>query len=239
MEKIKKAEARKADSEKRRLQAIENKTRREEQKRQQAIQKRKQEEQRLAELKQKRKADELKRKQQEASLEKLQKQKQAIEEQRQAEQQRLAALQKKRQQEELDRKKAKQDELDRQQRIADAEALKQKLAEEERQQFLNSSKVKNLRSQYVKIIERHISRFWNKPLSSNKDMFCEVIITQNLTGAVLDVKTEKCQGDKAFQLSVERAVRKASPLPDPPSTADVPAADVFDRTVLFTFRGTS
>ncbi|MCK4710778.1 MAG: TonB C-terminal domain-containing protein, partial [Gammaproteobacteria bacterium] len=104
-----------------------------------------------------------------------------------------------------------------------------RLAEEERQRYLNSSRMKKLRSQYVRLIERHVEKKWIKPASTSKDMFCEVIITQNRAGTVLSVKTEKCKGDKAFQQSVERAVLRASPLPDPPSP------DVFDRTVLFTF----
>lgn len=230
MDKIKKSEQRKKYNEQKRLQKLADKAKREEQKRKQAIRKRKAEEKRLADLKKKRLADEKQRKQDAQKLAELKKQKQKLEQQRQAEQQRLAVLQKKREQEELARAKAKKAEEDRLRRKAEAEALKKQLAEEERQRYLNSAKVKKLRSQYVKLIERHVGKKWIKPASTTKDMFCEVIITQNRAGTVLSVKTEKCKGDKAFQQSVERAVLRASPLPDPPS------ADVFDRNILFTFK---
>jgi len=230
MDKIKKAEQRKKHNEKKRLQKLADKAKREEQKRKQAIKKRKAEEKRLADLKKKRQADEKRQQQQAKKLAELKKQKQKLEQQRQAEQQRLAALQQKREQEELARAKAKKAEEDKKRRQAEAQALKQKLAEEERQRYLNSAKVKKMRSQYVKLIERHVGKKWIKPASTTRDMFCEVIITQNRAGSVLSVKTEKCKGDKAFQQSVERAVLRASPLPDPPS------ADVFDRNILFTFK---
>ena len=50
------------------------------------------------------------------------------------------------------------------------------------------------------------------------------------TGDVIDVKLQSCANDNAFQRSVERAVRKASPLPLPPNP------DVFDREIYFTFK---
>jgi len=153
-----------------------------------------------------------------------------MEQERQAEQQRLAVIQKQREQEELARENAKKAEEDRKRRLAEAEVLKNKLAEEERERYLNSTKMKKLRSQYVKLKERKEEKKWIKPASTTKGMFCDVIITQNRAGTVLSVKTDKCIGDKAFQQSVERAVRRASPLPDPPS------ADVFDRTIRFGFR---
>lgn len=230
MDKIKKAEQQKKYNEKKRLQKLADKAKREEQKRKQAIKKRKAEEKRLADLKKKRQADEKRQKQEAKKLADLKAQKQKLEEQRQAEQQRLAALQQKREQEELARAKAKKAEEDRKRRQAEAEALKQKLAEEERQRYLNSAKMKKLRSQYIRTIERHVGKNWIKPASTTKDMFCRVTITQNRAGTVLSVKTEQCKGDKAFQQSVERAVRRASPLPDPPSN------DVFDRNILFTFK---
>ncbi|MDH5393354.1 MAG: cell envelope integrity protein TolA [Gammaproteobacteria bacterium] len=231
LEKIKKIEARKKSNEKLRLEKLADKTRKEEHKQKQAQKKRKQEEQRIADLKKERKADEKQRKVEVQQLADLQKKKQLLEEQRQAEQQRLAVIQKKRQQEELARDNARKAEEEEKRKKIEAIALKKKLAEEEQQRYLNSSKMKKLRSQYVKLIERHVGKKWIKPASANKEMFCNVIITQNRAGTVLSVKTDECKGDKAFQQSVERAVLKASPLPDPPS------ADVFDRTVQFTFVG--
>ena len=230
MDKIKKSEARKKYNEKQRLKRLADKARKEERKRKQAIKKRKQEEKRLADLKKKRLDNEKKNQQQVKDLADLKQKKQKLEQQRQAEQQRLAAIQKKREQEELIRENARKAEADKQRQKEAAAALKKKLAEEERQRYLNSAKVRKMRSQYVKLIERHVEKKWIKPVSTGKGMFCDVIITQNRAGTVLSVRTDKCKGDKAFRLSVERAVRRASPLPDPPSP------DVFDRTIRFGFR---
>lgn len=230
LDKIKKHEATKKYNEKTRLKKLAAKARKEEQKRKQAIKNRKLEEKRLATLKKKRLADEKQRQVETEKLASLKKKNKQLEEQRQAEQQRLAVLQKKREQEELKRENAIKAEADSKRRKAEAEALKKRLAEEERERYLNSAKMKKLRSQYVKLIERHVEKKWIKPASTSKGMFCNVIITQNRAGTVLSVKTDQCNGDKAFQQSVERAVRKASPLPDPPS------ADVFDRTIRFGFR---
>lgn len=232
MEKIRQAELRKKNKENQRLQKLEDKARKEEQKRQQAEQKRKQEEQRLADLTRKRQADEKKREQEAKKLAELEKQNKQLEQERQAEQQRLAALQKKREQEELARQQAIQAEEDKKRRAAEAEALREKLAEEERQRQQNSARMEKMRSQYVKLIERHVARKWIKPASTTNDMFCEVLVTQNRVGMVLSVTTSQCNGDQAFQQSVEGAVRRASPLPDPP------APDVFEREVRFTFRPT-
>ena len=230
LDKIKKFEATKKYNEKKRLKKLADKARKEERKRKQAIKNRKLEEKRLADLKKKRQADEKQRKQETKKLADLQKKNKQLEQERQAEQQRLAVLHKKREQEELARENAKKAEDDRKRRLVEAEALKKKLAEEERQRHLNSAKVQKLRSQYVKLIRRHVEKKWIKPASSSKDMFCSVVITQNRAGTVLSVKTEKCKSNKAFQESVERAVLRASPLPDAPSS------DVFERTVRFTFR---
>ena len=230
LDKIKKFEATKKYNEKKRLKKLADKAKKEERKRKQAIKNRKLEEKRLADLKKKRKADEKQRQLESQKLADLQKKNQQLEQERQAEQQRLSVLQKKREQEELARENARKAEEDRKRRLVEAEALKKKLAEEERQRYLNSAKVQKLRSQYVKLIRRHVEKKWIKPASASKDMFCSVVITQNRAGTVLSVKTEKCKSNKAFQQSVERAVLRASPLPDPPSP------DVFERIVRFTFR---
>ena len=58
----------------------------------------------------------------------------------------------------------------------------------------------------------------------------EVIVTQTSLGDVIDVILKKCVDDLAFQRSIERAVRKASPLPPPPNP------EVFDREIHFTFK---
>lgn len=248
MDKIKQAEQKKKQNEQARQKRLADKAR-------QAKNKRKQEEKRLADLKrkqaeekkkreateknrvaaEKRRLDEEKkriaaaekqRKAEEQQLAEIEKQKKQLEAERQAEQQRLAALQEKRRAEE--EAQQREDALKRQQ--AEELALQQKLAEEERLRSLNSERMQKLRSQYVMLIERHVGNKWIKPASTTNDMYCEVLVTQNRLGDVQSVRTIKCQGDTAFQQSVERAVLKASPLPDPPSP------EVFEREIQFIFR---
>jgi colicin import membrane protein len=55
-------------------------------------------------------------------------------------------------------------------------------------------------------------------------------VVQIPSGDVVDVKVGRCNGDEAVVRSIEAAVRKASPLPKPPSDA------VFERNLIVTFK---
>jgi len=139
----------------------------------------------------------------------------------------------KRKQNELEAKRK----LDEEKRRKDEAAeLQKKLAEEERmeaearQAKEKNSRLQSLRSQYVRLIEQKVERNWLRPVTSTSSMSCEVIVTQTSLGDVIDVSLRKCANDLAFQRSIERAVRKASPLPPPPSP------EVFDREIHFTFK---
>jgi colicin import membrane protein len=136
---------------------------------------------------------------------------------KEAEQKRLAELEEKRRQEEQAELKKRLEDEERQ----EAEALRQ--AEHNR-------KLNSLRAQYVKLIEQKVAKNWIRPATSTEDMSCEVIVTQTSLGDVTSVGLQQCATDLAFQRSIERAVRKASPLPPPPSP------EVFDREIHFTFR---
>ncbi len=162
--------------------------------------------------------------QREAEAEK--KRQQELEEQRQAE------AEKKKQQELAAQRKAEEESR----RKEEAAELQRKLAEEERmeeaarQAAEKAARLQTLRSQYVRLIEQKVERNWLRPVTATSDMFCEIIVTQTSLGDVIDVILKKCVNDLAFQRSIERAVRKASPLPPPPSP------EVFDREIHFTFR---
>jgi colicin import membrane protein len=168
------------------------------------------EKKRLAALK-KKKAAEQKKADAEKKRIKAEKQK------KEAEKKRLAALEEKRRQDE-------------------AAELKRRLEDEERreaearQQAEHNRMLDSLRAQYVKLIEQKVERNWLRPVTSTKDMSCEVIVTQTSLGDVMSVGLQQCTNDLAFQRSIERAVRKASPLPPPPNP------EVFDREIHFTFR---
>lgn len=139
----------------------------------------------------------------------------------------------KRKQEELAAKHRRDEEKRRKDEAAE---LQRKLADEERmeaealQAREKKSKLQSLRSQYVRLIEQKVERNWLRPVTSTSSMSCEVIVTQTSLGDVTDVSLKKCANDLAFQRSIERAVRKASPLPPPPSP------EVFDREIHFTFK---
>ncbi|MDH5386957.1 MAG: cell envelope integrity protein TolA [Gammaproteobacteria bacterium] len=158
--------------------------------------------------------------------------KQLAEKKRIQEENKKAAADKK-QKEELEARRQLEDDN---RRKAEAEELQRKLAEEERleaearQAKEDNAKLQSLRSQYVRLIEQKVERNWLRPTTSTSSMSCEVIVTQTSLGDVIDVSLKKCANDLAFQRSIERAVRKASPLPPPPKP------EVFDREIHFTFK---
>jgi colicin import membrane protein len=136
---------------------------------------------------------------------------------REAEKQRLEKeAEKQRQQEEVDLKHKMEEE--------------ERLEEEARLAAEHNDALKSLRSQYVKLIEQKVERNWLRPATSTSGMSCEVIVNQTSLGDVVSVKLQDCSDNQVFQRSIERAVRKASPLPPPPSP------EVFDREIHFTFR---
>lgn len=98
-----------------------------------------------------------------------------------------------------------------------------------KQKALSPNRLQALRRQYVTLIEQEVERNWSRPDTSTADMTCEVIVTQTSLGDVMSVSFQQCTNDSAFQRSIERAVRKASPLPPPPNP------EVFDREIHFTF----
>lgn len=198
-----------------------------------------------AEAKKLKQADEKKKKKNREQKEKIQKQLAAekkhladLKKKNLAEKKRLESVKKKaeeekRKQVELEAKRKLEEENRRKEEAAE---LQRKLADEERmeaearQAKERDSRLQTLRSQYVRLIEQKVERNWLRPVTSKSNMSCEVIVTQTSLGDVIDVSLKKCANDLAFQRSIERAVRKASPLPPPPSP------EVFDREIHFTFK---
>ncbi|MDE0250567.1 MAG: TonB C-terminal domain-containing protein, partial [Gammaproteobacteria bacterium] len=136
-----------------------------------------------------------------------------------AEAKRLAELKK--------RKEQEQAAIDRQ-RLA---SLEQEEAElnAEAQRVLRARERSRLIAEYQDAIRNKIERNWRKPLDYQADDQCRVLVLQSLGGVVNDVVVENCTGNDEFRDSVEKAVWKADPLPEPP------APELFDREVLFTF----
>ncbi|RDH84926.1 MAG: cell envelope integrity protein TolA [endosymbiont of Galathealinum brachiosum] len=211
--------------------------------------KRKKEEKRLAKLKndekkrkqklaRKEKAEKEKKKNELAKLkkqkEKLKQEQKELEKKRRDEQQKLAAIESKRKAEEaaerkkrLDEKLAAEAEVRRQ--AQDAEMRRQML-EEERRLAKRSAENQKLLAQYIYQIQRKVEINWNAPASMTSGWSCEIMVEQNRFGEVQNVRTKQCSGSDAFKSTVERAVRKASPLPEAPNN------DVFEKKLNFIFR---
>jgi len=216
LEKLKKAEQRKRNKEDNRKKRLQRDVKK-------AKDARRKEEKRLADLKRKQKKREKETKAKQKELAKLEKK-------RQAEQQKLAAIEAKRKAEEaVDRKKreAKAAEIRRQQELAE---LKRQMEEEEREQAKLNTRLQTLRAQYVKLIEQKVERNWTPPANMTKGWSCVVNVLQNALGDVTDVRMVNCSGSAAFKDTVERAVKKASPLPAPPDPK------VFEKKIKITFR---
>ncbi len=87
-----------------------------------------------------------------------------------------------------------------------------------------------MREKYIMQIAQKVENNWLRPVASSEGQSCDVIVTQTMMGDVIDVRLQSCTSDNAFQRSVERAVRKASPLPVPPDP------ELFDREIYFKFK---
>ncbi len=210
-----------------------------------AQEKRKQEEKRLAEIKRKqeqRKKEIALREKQQAEKEKaekarkqkelaeLKKQQEALEKKRKAEQERLAKLEQQRKAEEeaaRQKKLAAEAEARRQQQEAE---MRQQMLEEERRLAKQSEENQRLLVQYIAQIQRKVEKNWNAPAAMTAGWSCEIMVEQNRFGDVQSVEMKQCTGSDAFKSTVERAVRKASPLPEAPNN------DIFEKRLNFIFR---
>jgi len=203
-----------------------------------AREKRKKEEQRIAKIKReekkrkqalakKEKAEREKKKQEMARLDQQQKE---LEQKRRDEQQKLAAIEKKRKAEEAAELKKKQAAEAEVRRKAQEAEMRQQMLEEERRLAKQSKENQKLLSQYINNIQRKVANNWNAPASMTAGWSCEIMVEQNRFGDVLNVLTKQCSGSEAFKSTVERAVRKASPLPEAPNN------DVFEKKLNFIFR---
>lgn len=183
-----------------------------------AEKKRRVEEQRKKAEAEKQRQAEIKRKKAEAEKKRL------AEEQRKAEEKRRTEAARKAEEE----RKLKEDIERRQQEMLQRmEAEAKQLEEEARQQ--RQQRLSRQQSQYVAAIQNKVARNWLRPPGSTGTL-CTVVINQIPGGEITGVVVAGCDGDIAFQRSVEAAVRKASPLPMP---AD---PELFTREIEFVFK---
>jgi colicin import membrane protein len=142
----------------------------------------------------------------------------AAETQRAAEAQRIADAQKA-----VDMKKAAEARLK-----ADREAeLRRQLAEEE---HVHEVETGPLSASYYAVLQARITRSWIKPSSAGPGIDCRVEVTQVPGGEITLARVTQCNGDEAVRQSIENAVRRASPLPEPPDPA------LFHRQFTFEFK---
>jgi colicin import membrane protein len=128
--------------------------------------------------------------------------------------------------ERLAREKAAKDEADRIRRQREEE-LGAQLAAEQRAAAVRAS---GLANQYVAQITARIERAWIRPPSATVGLQCEVRVTQVPGGAVTAVQIGRCNGDESVKQSIEAAVYRASPLPEPPDPA------LFERNLVINFQ---
>ncbi|BBB23560.1 colicin import membrane protein [Isorropodon fossajaponicum endosymbiont JTNG4] len=118
----------------------------------------------------------------------------------------------------------------------DNRSLKKEIQAEEDQdrQLAQEDILNELKLNYINQIASRIKEKWR--YQSAKDSWgCDVEILQDLNGQVKSVNLKSCNVDnsakaQSFKDSIERAVYKASPLPDAPDKS------VFDAQVLFHFK---
>ena len=68
---------------------------------------------------------------------------------------------------------------------------------------------------YQFAIAQKIRRNWSVPASAGADTECIVNVRQLAGGEIVGVNIVRCNGDEAVKRSVEAAIRRSSPLPEP------------------------
>jgi colicin import membrane protein len=144
------------------------------------------------------------------------------------------AERKKREEEELERRRQeaerkRQEDIERQRqenerrrREEEAAARQAELDAEERR-FAARSSAEMAAYQFA--IAQRIRRNWSVPASAGPETKCTVRVTQLPGGEVVGVNIISCNGDDAVRRSVEAAIRRSSPLPEPSDP------DLFDRNL--------
>jgi colicin import membrane protein len=105
--------------------------------------------------------------------------------------------------------------------------LRKQLADEEHVAAIQSGP---LRDRYIALLRNKIQSAWIKPPSATPGVDCLVQVTQVPGGEVTGARVTQCNGDAAVRQSIENAVYRASPLPDPPDPA------LFERNLSLRFR---
>lgn len=125
--------------------------------------------------------------------------------------------------EKAERERLEQEAAERTQR--ESELDRQLEAERQRAAARNSAQAR----QYADLIRARVERAWNRPPTARVGLTCEVRVTQVPGGVVTGVRIGSCNGDESVRQSIEAAVFRASPLPQPADPA------LFERELIFNF----
>lgn len=164
-------------------------------------------------------------------LEKLRKQEEAEQKQKEKDE----AERKKREEEDKEKKRIeaekKREEDIRRQREENERLLREMEAEQRQDEIdAESERLAAIDSGqlavYQAMIQQRIYRNWKVPASAQDDLSCSVRVRQARGGHVLGVSFVRCNGDEAVKRSIEAAIMRSSPLPDPPE------ANLFDANIL-------
>lgn len=169
------------------------------------------EKERLEKMRQQKEADDLKKAREEVQRKK--------DEEAKKERERQEAERKRKEDEERQRKENERirKELEAKQRSEEI------AAEESRLASVNSGEL----AVYIEMIRQRVYRSWSPPASAKSDLLCPVSVRQAPGGQVTGVKIlPSCNGDEAVKRSIEAAIYKSSPLPQPSNPA------LFERDIL-------
>ena len=102
--------------------------------------------------------------------------------------------------------------------ILEREEAELREAKEAAQRAARQRELNTLLSQYVGAIKSKIQSRWRKPPSmETSNASCVGYVEQSVGGYIQKVEVQKCRGgDEQFRKSVEEAVWKSDPLPNPP-----------------------
>ena len=135
--------------------------------------------------------------------------------------------------ERLEAERLRQEEIERQRRENErlrAEAQAARQAELEAESSRLQAMHADARAAYVFAIRQRIQSRWVAPPTATAGIECIVNIRQLPGGEVVSVSIGKCNGDAAVRRSIETAVYRASPLPNPADPS------VFERNIVLEFR---
>lgn len=125
--------------------------------------------------------------------------------------------------ERAEQQRREREEAERNRREADLAA--QLEAERQRAAVRGSAQARD----YYALIRSRVERNWVRPPTARVGLECEVRVTQTQGGTVAGVSIGRCNGDESVRQSIEAAVYRASPLPQPPDPA------LFERELIFNF----